>query len=124
MKRQLVFAIYCVACAVHANGGEVVSRVNGGLRSNQTTAFQKEIDELSAAGGGTLRIPAGEYVVSSLRIREHYADRAFMKDVVPVQGHSVFKVAAGGKTFEAFVLTNEDETMRVLYRRRFDSGNC
>ena len=50
-------------------GREVVSRVDGGLRSNQTAAFQKEIDELSAAGGGTLRIPAGEYVVSSLRIK-------------------------------------------------------
>ncbi len=51
------------------NGREVVSQVNGGLRTNQTAAFQKEIDELSAAGGGTLRIPAGEYVVSSLRIK-------------------------------------------------------
>ncbi len=50
-------------------GREVVSRVNGGLRTNQTAAFQKEIDELSAAGGGTLRIPSGEYVVSSLRIK-------------------------------------------------------
>ena len=56
--------------------------------------------------------------------REHYADRAFMKDVVPVQGHSVFKVAPGGKTFEAFVLTNEDESMRILYRKRFVSGKC
>ena len=45
--------------------------------------------------------------------REHYAGRAFMKDVVPVQGHSVIKVAPGGKTFDAFVLTNEDESMRV-----------
>ena len=54
--------------------------------------------------------------------REHYADRPFMKDVVPVQGHSVFKVAPGGKTFEAFVLTNEDESMRILYRKSFVSG--
>ena len=46
MKRHVVFAICCVACAVHANGGEVVSRVDGGLRLNQTAAFQKEIDEL------------------------------------------------------------------------------
>ena len=49
-------------------GREVVSQVNGGLRTNQTAAFQKEIDELSEAGGGTLRIPSGEYVVSSLII--------------------------------------------------------
>ena len=54
--------------------------------------------------------------------REHYADRPFMRDVVPVQGHSVFKVAPGGKTFEAFVLTNEDESMRVLYRKSFVAG--
>ena len=50
-------------------GREVVSRVDGGLRSNQTAEIQREIDELSAEGGGTLRMPAGEYVVSSLRIK-------------------------------------------------------
>ena len=54
--------------------------------------------------------------------RTHYADRPFMKDIVPVQGHSVFKVAPGGKTFDAFVLTDKDESMRVLYRKSFVSG--
>ena len=54
--------------------------------------------------------------------RAHYADRPFMKDVLPVQGHSVFKVAPGGKTFDAFVLTDKDESMRILYARRFTSG--
>ena len=53
--------------------------------------------------------------------REHYAGRAFMKDVVPVQGHSVIKVAPGGKVFDALVLTNEDESMRILYRKGFAS---
>ena len=48
---------------------EVVSKVNGRLDANQTAEFQREIDELSAAGGGTLRVPAGEYVVSSLRVK-------------------------------------------------------
>ena len=56
--------------------------------------------------------------------REHYAGRAFMKDVVPVQGHSVIKVAPGGKVFDALVLTNEDESMRILYRKGFVSGKC
>ena len=61
-----------------SGGREVVSKVKDGLRINQTVAFQKEIDELSAAGGGTLRIPSGEYVVSSLRIKSGvtlYLDR-------------------------------------------------
>ena len=54
--------------------------------------------------------------------RTHYADRPFMKDVLPVQGHSVFKVSPGGRTFDAFVLTDQDESMRILYARRFTSG--
>ena len=54
--------------------------------------------------------------------RAHYADRPFMKDILPAQGHSVFKVAPGGKTFDAFVLTDTDESMRILYVRRFTSG--
>ena len=54
--------------------------------------------------------------------RKRYADRPFMKDVLPAQGHSVFKVAPGGKTFDAFVLTDEDESMRILYARHFTSG--
>ena len=54
--------------------------------------------------------------------RSHYADRPFMKDILPVQGHSVFKVAPGGATFDALVLTDADESMKVLYRRTFASG--
>ena len=71
MKKKLIVVMIAAAWghAALPGGREAVSRVNGGLRSNQTAAFQKEIDELSAAGGGTLRIPAGEYVVSSLRIK-------------------------------------------------------
>ena len=48
---------------------EVISTVKDGLKFNQTAAFQMEIDDLYAAGGGTLRIPAGEYIVSSLRLK-------------------------------------------------------
>ena len=64
----------------------------------------------------------GEWVSRYVQRRKLYADRPFMKDVLPVQGHSVFKVAPGGKTFDAFVLTDEDESMRVLFARRFTSG--
>ena len=71
MKKKLIVVMIAAAWSHAAlpGGREVVSQVNGGLRTNQTAAFQKEIDELSAAGGGTLRIPSGEYVVSSLRIK-------------------------------------------------------
>ena len=54
--------------------------------------------------------------------REEYAGRKFMDDFLPVQGHSVFKVAPGGATFDVFVLTDEDESMTVLYRETMRSG--
>ena len=54
--------------------------------------------------------------------REQYKGRDFMADVLDVAGHRVFKVAPGGKTFEAFVLSPWDETMSVMWRRSFVSG--
>ena len=54
--------------------------------------------------------------------RREYAPRAFMHDIPPVQGHSVFKVAPGGGTFKLFILDAGDESMRVLHRRDFVSG--
>ena len=74
MKRLVVLAAisaisWTVCAATLCTDKQVVSRVKDGLKTNQTAALQMEIDELSAAGGGTLRIPAGEYVVSSLRIK-------------------------------------------------------
>ena len=54
--------------------------------------------------------------------RREYADRDFMRDFLPVQGHSVIKVAPEGKTFRLFVLDSADESMRVLCRRDFVSG--
>jgi hypothetical protein len=54
--------------------------------------------------------------------RREYAGRDFMRDFLPFQGHSVIKVAPGGKTFSLFVLDSADESMRVLCRRDFVSG--
>ena len=54
--------------------------------------------------------------------REQYRGRDFMADVLDVAGHRVFKVAPGGGTFEAFVLSPWDETMSVMWRRSFVSG--
>ena len=77
MKKTLIatIAVFVATTTGSAIAGavshaqKVVSKVKDGLKGNQTAVFQKEIDDLSAAGGGTLRVPAGEYVVSSLRIR-------------------------------------------------------
>ena len=46
--------------------------------------------------------------------RLEYAGRDFMHDFLPQQGHTVVKVAEGGKTWEFFVLTAEDESMQIL----------
>ena len=54
--------------------------------------------------------------------KREYSGRPFMDDMLPVQGHSVFKVSPGGKLFSLFVLTDEDESMTVLYNRQFISG--
>ena len=54
MNKKLIVAMIAAAWG-HAAlpcGREVVSRVDGGLRSNQTAEIQREIDELSAEGGG------------------------------------------------------------------------
>ena len=54
--------------------------------------------------------------------KSDYAGRKFMDDMLPVQGHSVFKVSQGGGAFDLFVLTDEDESMTVLHHRQFKSG--
>ena len=68
--RSLVVLSFALSAAVaSAARTEVVSKVSGLGQGNVTAAFQREIDALAASGGGTLRIPAGEYVVASLRLR-------------------------------------------------------
>ena len=49
--------------------------------------------------------------------RREYAGRDFMNDYLPVQGHTVVKVAPGGEAWEFFVLTAEDESMAVLHHQ-------
>jgi hypothetical protein len=46
---------------------------------------------------------------------------AYGADIPPFQGHTVVKVAPGGDSYRVFVLDASDESMRVLYSRRFDS---
>ena len=71
-------------------------------------------------GGERLLMPS---FIPDVR-REKYRGRAFMKDVLDIAGHRVFKVAPGGRTFEAYVLSSQDESMSVLWRRSFVSGDC
>ena len=54
--------------------------------------------------------------------RDEYSGKPFMRDFLPVQGHSVFKVAPGGGSFDLFVLTDEDESMTILHSERLVSG--
>ena len=49
--------------------------------------------------------------------KREYAGRDFMNDYLPVQGHTVVKVAPGGASWEFFVLTVEDESMTVLHHQ-------
>ena len=51
--------------------------------------------------------------------REAYAGKPFMDAFAPAFGHTVFKVAPGGKTFDLYVVSAADESMQVLYRRTF-----
>ena len=53
--------------------------------------------------------------------RREYAGRSFMNDYLPVQGHTVVKVAPGGASWEFFVLTAEDESMAVLHHQEMKS---
>ena len=69
MKKTGIVCSWLAAGSLFAVSAETVSKMDRFSRENQTAAFQKEIDALAAAGGGTLRVPAGEYVVSSLRIK-------------------------------------------------------
>ena len=82
MKPIATVCSWLAAGSLFAASAEMTSSVNRFSRDNQTVAFQKEIDALSAAGGGTLRIPAGEYIVSSLRIKSgvtlHLERNAFL----------------------------------------------
>ena len=54
--------------------------------------------------------------------RDRFRGRDFMSDVVDVAGHRVFKVAPGGRTFEVFVLSAWDESMSILWNRKFSSS--
>ena len=49
--------------------------------------------------------------------RRDYAGRDFMRDFLPVQGHTVVKVAPHGASWEFFVLSAEDESMTVLHHQ-------
>ena len=63
------------------------------------------------------RIVCFGYIADSVR----NVAEAYGADIPPAQGHTVVKVAPGGDTYRVFVVDASDESMRVLYSRRFDS---
>ena len=49
------------------------------------------------------------------------AGKPYLSDFSPKRGHQVVKVAPGGRTYEVYTLTAEDESMTVLDCRRYAS---
>ena len=74
-----------------------------GTGTNVTAGIQREIDALSASGGGTLVVPAGEYVVASLELKSHVT----------------LKLARG-----AFLLGSADRADYAIYPNKGDSNSA
>lgn len=53
--------------------------------------------------------------------REELAGKSYFADLAPAQGHVVVKVPEGGRTYEVFTLTAEDESMRVISHQKYIS---
>ena len=78
-----------------------------------------QIDERNLVHMTSRKLYPGKRVVCTGHLpemrRRDYAGRDFMRDFLPVQGHTVVKVAPGGNSWEFFVLTAADESMRILH---------
>ena len=66
MKLRLLFAV--LGAAASAFGARVTEAPADG-RTSATPVLQREIDALSAAGGGTLVLPDGDYLVAQLALK-------------------------------------------------------
>lgn len=67
--RYFAAAVLAMTAGVVAFAADL--EVRSGTGANVTAAIQRQIDAVSAAGGGTIRFPAGEYVVASLRLKDN-----------------------------------------------------
>ena len=83
----------------------------------------KMVDHRSLSAMCSRELYPGERIVCFGHIADCVRDvaAAYGEDIPPAQGHTVVKVAPGGDSYSVFVLDASDESMRVLYSRRFDS---
>src|SRR5690348_9136330 len=68
LAMTLGLAQFCLAAVAKA-GGELNVRAFGATgdgTTKDTAAFQKALDACTAAGGGTVAVPAGDYLIGSI----------------------------------------------------------
>ena len=87
-----------------------------------STWSPNQIDETNLVNMGSRELyPGGRFIcpgyLPPFKLEAfRKAGHAFADDFLPVQGHVVVKVAPGGGSWRFFVLTDRDESMRVIYR--------
>lgn len=83
----------------------------------------KMVDHKSLSAMCSRELYPGERIVCFGYIADSVRDvaAAYGADIPPAQGHTLVKVAPGGDTYQVFVIDASDESMRVLYSRKFDS---
>ena len=83
----------------------------------------KMVDHKSLSAMCSRELYPGERIVCFGYIADSVRDvaAAYGADIPPAQGHTLVKVAPGGDTYQVFVIDASDDSMRVLYSRKFDS---
>src|ERR1700733_2399474 len=80
MNRVSSFAFALLLCVAQvflvreAEGKEFNVKTFGAMGDGtnlDTTAFQKALDACASAGGGTVTVPAGHYLIGSIVMRDH-----------------------------------------------------
>jgi polygalacturonase len=70
-----VLGLFSAALPAMAAGGTAIDITNAGVVGDgitlNTTAIQKAIDDCSAAGGGTIRFPAGRYLTGTIQLKSN-----------------------------------------------------
>lgn len=86
-----------------------------------TQALQKAIDA-AAAVGGTVRVPAGRFVVGHVQLRSHV--RLKLEEGAVLQGSSHFRDYGRGRWTDSLLLAEEAENITIEGPGMIDGADC
>jgi polygalacturonase len=131
MYMRKLFFVVTLAFFITTSNAQVFNIKDYGAVSNQSAnnapSIQKAIDACNAAGGGTVLVPAGNFITGTIHLKSnvelHLENGAVLSGSEKLSDYDTYELTGYGKNYYGMLYTTDAENVAITGNGAIDGNN-